>query len=309
MRKTKKQILGFLGLGVVVAMTAVAIALPSPRASAAGSMTDTITVRVVGETPDVSISGIESGSEFLDAEKDITVSYENVGSVKVVLEYTDTEGNVHETVLMDETTDFEPGQRDFHLDLRGPQYGYGDYVIKVTGTGNDGVKDEDAIEFTRIPFTAEIEEEKENGDQVVNLDYCPDDQPSTSEGEIEKFIVTVYDKDGNVVDSIGSIIVQSPEKTVTIPFGKNNVPDGEYTIEIVAVDSNGVELSKKYLTTKVGEEPIPVPDTSAPDTGRLFNNLNISQSDFLITGLMIFFLVGICGIVFISKRGKNSRRR
>ena len=48
-------------------------------------------------------------------------------------------------------------------------------------------------------------------------------------------------------------------------------------------------------------------DIVVPNTGGLFESLNISQSDYLITGLIIFFVVGVGGAIFIAK-SKNYKR-
>lgn len=311
MKKTQKQLLGFFGLGAVVAMTAVAIALPSPAANALSSVTDTIIVRVVGETPNVNVTGIESGSEFLDADKDVTVTYENVDHIVVTLKYTDLDENEHEVVLKDDYVNYVPGQEDLHLNLRGPEFGYGNYVLTVRGTGSDGVTDEDIIEFTRSPFTADLEEEEDSGKTYVDLDYSPDEEGEIDEGEIEKFIIEVYDKDGNLISPLSPIEVPSPEKQVELPFDDYDLESGKYTIKITAYDKNDKTLSIRYLYKDYDSgKDIPVPDTNAPDTGGLFKSLNISQSDFMITGLLIFFMVGIAGIVFVAKKDKkNSRRR
>lgn len=311
MKKTQKQLLGFFGLGAVVAMTAVAIALPSPAANALSGVTETLVVRVVGETPNVNVTGIESGSEFFSPDKDVTVTYENVDHIVVTLKYTDLDGVEHEVVLKDDYVDYAPGQEDFHLDLKGPQFGYGSYVLTVRGTGYDGVTDEDIIEFTRTPFTAELEEEEDSGKTYVDLDYVPDEEGEIDEGEIEKFVIEVYDKDGNLISPLSPIEVPSPEKQAELPFDEYDLESGKYTVKVTAYDKNGKALEVKYLYKDYNNgKEIPVPDTNAPDTGGLFKNLNISQSDFMITGLLIFFMVGIAGIVFVSKKDKkNSRRR
>ncbi len=311
MRKTQKQILGLFGLGVVIAMTAVAVALPGPKASAASTLTDHITVRVVGDVPDVNASGIEPGSEFVDSEQTIRITYENVRSVKAVLKRTDLDGNEHIIELVDELVDYEAGELVLNIDFSNPQYGYGDYVLTVTGDGLDGHTDEDIIEFSYQPFTAELEESDDSNDSYVDLDYTPDDGMGDGENSVTEFLVEIFDEDGNLISPLSPIAVPSPETRVEIPFDDYDLAPGRYTIKITAYNRNKGILSIKYLYKIIEDEgeDIPVPDTSAPDTGGLFKNLNISQADFLITGLSLFLVVGIGGIIFISKRDKKSSRR
>ena len=55
MKKTQKKVLGLLGLTTVGVMTAVAATMPGPVASAISNLTDTITVRVVSDAPNVDV--------------------------------------------------------------------------------------------------------------------------------------------------------------------------------------------------------------------------------------------------------------
>ena len=48
---------------------------------------------------------------------------------------------------------------------------------------------------------------------------------------------------------------------------------------------------------------------AVPNTGGLFGALNISKTDYLITGVIVFLLTGIFGAVFIAKRQKKISRR
>ena len=59
MKKTHKKILGLFGLVLVVAVTVFAAFLPAPKTQAVDTttVTDTISVRVVGSTPVVNLSG------------------------------------------------------------------------------------------------------------------------------------------------------------------------------------------------------------------------------------------------------------
>ena len=70
------------------------------------------------------------------------------------------------------------------------------------------------------------------------------------------------------------------------------------------------DVDLKYDTAGVpdtdGEGDKDKSDVDVPDTGGLFAGLNISKSDYLITGLAIFFLTGITGLFFIIRK-KNKR--
>ena len=298
MKKTQKRCFGVLGLSAVVVMTAVAFTLPGPEASAISTMTDTLNVRVLSETPNVDITGIESGAEFVIPRQSTRVTYEHVNTVKVTLEYTDLEGNTSSFVLKDEVVNYLPGQYDFDFNFDDPSYGYGKYLLTVVGEGEGGVKDQDIIEFTYLPFIATLNEQ--DNKTYVDLEY--DNDPTL--GNIKEFILNVYDQDGNLVNVLSPINVLAPEARVEVPFSNYDLASGKYTINIVAKDANGIIPYDQNMEKDVANVPVPSADT--PDTGGFFRNIGVSQSDFLISGLVVFFVVGISGIVIISRKSKKA---
>ena len=305
MKKTHKKILGFFGLGIVAAMTAVAVVLPSPGVSALSSVTDTVVIRVVGEAPDVGIDGVESGTVTINPDKTLSITYENVGRVRVQLTYKSLVDGT-ETVfdLADEMVDYNPGSFPLILDLSESQYGYGDYTVRVFGEGTSGT-DEDIVRFTYTPFDAELKEDEKNDKTDVDLEYI-DTETGSDEDRIGKFIIEVYDKGGKLVSPLSPITALPPATIVNLPFEKYDLEAGLYTIKITAYNRDDEELTVRYLVKEIKEgEVIPV-----PDTGRIMNNLNISKADFLVSGLIVFLAVGLGGILYINKRSKkNSRKR
>ena len=117
MKKTRKKVLGFLGLSVVVVMLGIALAIPNQRATATSTVTDTIQVRVVGSVPAVSISGIVDNAVYVNPERPFQVSYENVNTVTVSLKYTDLDGNTTDKILDEFVADYEPGIEDYVIDF------------------------------------------------------------------------------------------------------------------------------------------------------------------------------------------------
>ena len=118
MKKAEKQCLGFFGLSLVVAMTIVAANMPAPKASAVSTtVTDTITVRVVGSVPDVNIRGIVNDAIYVNPERNFSVDYENVETMVVSLEYTDLDGNVTTTVLDETAPDYSAGTETYKIRL------------------------------------------------------------------------------------------------------------------------------------------------------------------------------------------------
>ena len=189
------------------------------------------------------------------------------------------------------------------IDINASDYGYGDYIITVRGTGMDGVYDEEFVAFSYYPVYAEATEDDEVGGYVVDLEYSADDGSTEELGEVAEIVINVYDGNGNLVEGLSPITVTPPTNKVELPFDDYGLDSGTYTISISAYNRDGEELYKAF-EIKVDYEAIPV-----PDTGGLFQNLNISKTDYLVTGLLIFAVVGIGGIIFINKRSKRSARR
>lgn len=301
MKRTNKKLFGFLGLTAVAAITTFAVFLPTPEAQAAGSVTDYLTVRVVGPEADIEIIRPNDGADFVNPNQTIDYDYVGARKVTVTLEYPAPDGTVVTEVLkqMDDL-DYESGVDSINLNLNDPKYGYGRYVVKVACEGTDGVFKEDAIEFTYVPVTAEAEQSTEKEGEVnVDLNY-----DETNEN-IDTIVINVYDEDGNLIEGLSPVIVQSPNKTVALDFMSYGLEPGTYIITATACDKNGNPLYEPYVT-KVNYA---VPEKAVPNTGSVFQNANISKTDYLITGLIVFGLVAMAGTVTILKHNRQDSKQ
>ena len=298
MKKTPKKVLGTLGLLVVAATTVFAAFLPLPSASAADtSVVDTITVRVIGNTPSVNITDPGSDEAIAHAQQSISYNYENVDKVTAVLEYTDRDGNPHRDVLGEYpiTEDYGTGVLDLNLS----SYDYGDYVLKLIGEGRNGLEYEDAITLYYYPVTTEIEYNEETNDTFAILDYDLTDE------DIDTLVLEIYDENGNLMSPLSPIRVKRGTTRVELPLEEYNTPEGKYTIRTTAYDASGTALYRPF--DMILNYTIHVPSPDVPNTGAMtFGNLNISKTDYLITGLMVFSIVGVGGIYYITHN--NSKR-
>ena len=302
MKKTKKRVLGLLGLILVAITTIFAAFLPTPEASATDTttVTDTITVRVVGDTPDVAITSpiVESGERliFVIPDQDLSFIWSNTEYVAITVHYTNKDGETRDTQIYSlHDPKYQPGDLTYLIDFLGSEYGYGEYRVDIEGVGFGGVTDEDSVEFSFYPVYGETFEGEENGLIYLDLHY------DTESENIETIKVNIYDENGNLVSEMSPITVQSPNTEVELPFAENNMPTGNYRIEIVAYDEDGEVLYLPYYTNAY-YKAIPVPDTGAPSI-----ILNISKTDYLVTGLIIFLLLAIFGIIFVAKGRSNKK--
>ena len=303
MKKTKKRVLGLLGLVLVIITTIFAAFLPGPEASAEGgitSVTDTISVRVVGSVPDVLNVKPINGSVFIYPDQDLSFDYENVEYLTITIRYTDKDDVEHIIPLLEKDdpesfVGYIPGSYSTPLDLLAEDYGYGEYRVEIVGIGFNDVKDFETVEFALYPVVGEANE-ADDGKVYLDLQY------DTENENINTIGINIYDENGNLVNVLSPITVNTPDMRVELPFAENNLPTENYRIEITAYNVEGDALYKPYITYYY-YEMIPV-----PNTGALFSNLNISRTDYLVTGLIIFFLAAILGIVFIVKGRSNKSR-
>ncbi|MBR3138039.1 hypothetical protein IKG41_01695 [Candidatus Saccharibacteria bacterium] len=298
MKRIHKRILGLCGLALVVAVTIFAAFLPTPETQAIStSVTDTIVVRVIGTKPNIYFTSPGNDYDFLDPNQSFTYNYEHIKEAEFILEYIDEEGHVHTYPLGTRTIpEAEQDQGTGTLNINFEDYGnnYGDYNVKIIGTGVDGDAYENVIAITYWPITGTVEEIEDTGDADVSLDYLANND------EITEIIINVYDENHNLIDVLSPIKVRVPSRKAVIPFSDTNLPKGNYIITITGIGNDGQPLHEPYPMNYY-YEPIEVPSTDVPDTGSFFATTNISENDYLITGLLVFGIVGICGIFFIAK--------
>ncbi len=289
MRRVRRNVLGLLGLFLVVAVTFFAANLPNPSATATSSVTDTVIVRVVGKTPDVNINAPENGQAFVDPNCEIKIDYANVGTVTVELTYTDTSGVEHPPIMIATLNpDYEPGDETIPLNL--DDYGHGEFLLKLTGIGKDGVKDTEMIRFSYTSIYTTLEEDPVTGRVYLNL-YYPDSL-------VDKLDVYIYLGDELIVPP-SPIRVNSPTHRIELNF--DGFKTGDYRIKTVAYARGtgeiiGDDFEDYYYETAV-----------VPDTGGFFRSGNISREDFIITGLIAFAAFGGIAIWIIAKGRKNNR--
>ncbi len=315
MKKTHKKILGFLGLGAVVATTVFAAGLPGPEALAANTITDTIKVTVEGDTPDVNLSGITNNKITVSPEIPFTVDYSGVNTVEVYVTRTDEHGTETEKLVDVIDAEYRTDSRDYNLPFNDTDngYGYGKYVITVLGAGA-GEGDEDSVVFYYYPAIVK-NIGTEEGIVTVDVIYDPinlrrdDDNPDG----IDHIVVEFCDENGNPIEGLDPKTINpapgSSKGSVDADFGKLNLPHGTYTIKLTSYDKDGNVIYKTlvYQFNYDGSghvEPIPV-----PDTGQFMGGLNISRIDYLVTGLIVFGIAGVGGILIITRKDKKNLSR
>ncbi len=291
MRKTQKRIFGFFGLLIVAMMTIIATMIPSPGASA-NSVTDTIIVRVVGNVTNAKFQKPSGNVITTDDGTNYIFNYENASAVRLALSYTNKE---NATVDLE---DYElypdlgnvAGTKDENLNVRARGFSYGRYILSLYATGPEGSELlYDSISIEYIPVIAEAEQNEDNG--LVDLDLS-----SYDDEDVE--IVEIY-LDGELIKTVPK---DKFDEVATIDLGDKE--SGEYTFDVIAKNADGDILYSPYKVT-FDYDATGIPDTDVPDTGYFFQNLNISREDYLITGLIVFFVFGIVAFSIVAKGSKR----
>lgn len=298
MEKTRKRILGFICLVATIIVTIIAANIPSANTSAAGTNTS-ITLRVVGPIPDVSITDspesiIESTIPIvIDPAQSITFTCENVDPVNAGIIYTpfgdDGTGVIAEQIFTS-LENYLPCEHILPLDL--DEYGYGNFIITVQGDGDAGF-DEDSVTFDYSALVIDAEQENPGENPIVQLYY--DDEV------VDKIILTVYDKDGNIVPGLEAIEVESGTHEVELPFLENDVEGGNYIVKATPYDEDG-----NIVPNKAQDDLLYIaPDLEIPNTGGPLGMLNLSRTDYLATGVIVFVSAAAFGLFFLKKSKKN----
>jgi hypothetical protein len=126
--------------------------------------------------------------------------------------------------------------------------------------------------------------------------------------DIDTLVIDVYDEKGNLMTPLSPIKVKRGTTVVELPLEEYNTPEGKYTIRTTAYDAEGVALYKPYdmiLNYTIHRTSPDVPNTGA----MTFGKLNISKTDYLVTGLIIFSIVGVGGIYLITHNKRSRKKR
>ncbi len=303
MKKQTKRVFGLCGLAVVGVTTAIAASLPAPITAATDgnmSSTDTVIVRVVSDKADVNVGGVENGSVVISPSQKLIVDYsDGVKMLSAKLIYTDINGNTDTYNFETKDVDYHSGVWELPVDLTslvgegGIRFGYGHYKFVAEGTGHSGVPDTDALEFDYVAAIGGFGGEDDDYNVIVNIE---------SDGKYPTEL-KVYDKDNNPIACVSTTVPAGTTQTI-LPFADCGMMSGEYKIVLSSIGPGGNVISTyAFMIDYIAPGELPV-----PNTGSITAGLNISRTDYLITGLIIFGIIAVLGIVAIVRRRKSSKK-
>lgn len=180
------------------------------------------------------------------------------------------------------------------IKIHSSDYGYGKYSISARVVGYDGVYDEDTVVFYYLPIDASYSINPITGEYEVKIVSAGDDVASAD----------IY-----LENTLLGTLTHAEFANGKVSFSLAGKPSGKYTVMIVAKDAAGNMIHVPFTLT-IEYNAAVVPDAGAPDTGGLFQNLNISREDYLTTGLIMFFVLGVVGFGIVARgRRDNSKKR
>lgn len=298
MQKSKKKLLGLLGLAVVLAMTVFAYFLPANGAYAEGpsdSHTDVIRVTVYDQYPSIKIDSPATDYISTSPELEIAFTYENSTYVDFVLSYEqldadgnpvlDGEGNpvIIEVPLprfnpdpsrLDPTFNYDSDSNTITVNLFNPNpetgaeaLGYGHYILTATSASPIGPSLGDSIEFDYVPVQLVQTGSAANTNNPI-VDVIYDDGVAMVE-------LMPVDKNGNPLFDEPIVVEIEPDEngdykagsqTLTLPFTEGGFATGDYNILVTAYSADVTPGEIDPETGEQGEDIIGYIVISSPRT-------------------------------------------
>ena len=110
--------------------------------------------------------------------------------------------------------------------------------------------------------------------------------------------IDFYDENDNLITSLSPIQVVAPTDKVILPMEEKDLPTGIYKVEAIAYNAEGEMIYQPFWTQFYYEK------IEVPDTGSFFGQFNITKTDHLLTGLIIFVAVVAGGVLIIMKTSR-----
>ena len=200
------------------------------------------------------------------------------------------------------------GVTQFDLDLNS-YGGWGRYKFTSVITSSEGRVAEDYTNFSFVSINiVEDKVEVQDGKIRFTTDYA---------ATVKIIDYEIYDNDGKVVATIPGYVTKKPETggsdIIVINVEDFGLKTGNYIVKAIAYDTTdrsggivGTDTVKFYYTAPDAPNVPDTPDApNVPDTGALLSALNISKSDFLITGVLGFTIISIIALFVIRRANKR----
>jgi hypothetical protein len=302
--KTKKSVLGFIGLFLVAIITTIAYQMPLPEVEAADAASIEITAKVPEISSDIKITNPVDGSTVTSSTGNIVVEYQNITSGTVYLR--DSAGNI---ILSAPVTIDASGTATIPYTLPG----YGRYTVEFKADNTNGKP----IMASPVTFTYNS---ITTGEECTTSDCSglPKEDPENPvitvcyDQNVDHLTIIVRNSAGNVIHTEDVQITAEDRakgncKDIEIHLNRSVfecIPNDTYTVEVIAKDRAGNKLgSSIFLTVRYAcSEEIDVPKTGLIS----FGSLSLSRSDLVVFGVGIIALTSLAFIYFKRKKAAKN---
>lgn len=321
----KKSIIGALGIAGLTLLGSLALTNQT-YAQEATSSEVTVQVTVLPNGQSVAIKSPTSDSKVLENQVPLNIDFTKSKTIEYEIKLTDKDGTT--TTLTNQTVDVSnagaanSGSKKIPLDMQQLTNGvFGKVSIKVTVDGK--AETADTVEFNYVPVVVEKTQTNSRGYTGFRIAHA---------GGVAKVKVVLKDKAGH---KVGDKEIEITDPTAMTNGGtielnsediNNKLDNGDYTLEVVALNGAGDDLEKPELANfkfTGKDEPAKPEDKPAtpgknggkktpavPNTGgSVFAGMNLSSSDFLASGIAVFAFLSLLAVVFLKKGKKSGYRR
>ncbi len=307
MQRRKKQLLGAVGLAGVMAMTAIACSMPAPDASAQSGET---TITVVVENNEVLSTQIISPKDTEMYQTNvipIRTVYQGATELVHSLSCRTADGStVNKVIDTLQLGSRSSGTREFEYAIDTSELGVqADCVLTATAKGPDNGSVTDQVSFRYRSLVVEIKDEvDENRNPLVHIDVSDD---------VYVLTIQVYDEHGNpvFVDKDGKpkaiqverdqFDLENMSYELYLPMSEYGAKAGKYSLAVVAYGEDRKTVISMNLNTFEYKPETP----EVPGTGSVFDDLNISRMDYLLTGLIAFGAVAGFAIYLMLRKSRH----
>ena len=321
----KKSIIGALGIAGLTLLGGLALTNQT-YAQEATSSEVTVQVTVLPNGQSVAIKSPTSDSKVLENQVPLNIDFTKSKTIEYEIKLTDKDGTT--TTIANETVDVSnagaanSGSKKIPLDMQQLTNGvFGKVSIKVTVDGK--AETADTVEFNYVPVVVEKTQTNSRGYTGFRIAHA---------GGVAKVKVVLKDKAGHKVGDkeieITDPVAMTNGGTIELNSEdiNNKLDNGDYTLEVVALNGAGDDLEKPELANfkfTGKDEPAKPEDKPAtpgknggkktpavPNTGgSVFAGMNLSSSDFLASGIAVFAFLSLLAVVFLKKGKKSGYRR
>ena len=307
MKRQRKNFVGIIGLFAVAAMTAFAynIPIPSVNAESAGATTS-ITVNVVNERiPTMTIVDPSDGDVVADPAVDVRFTFTNADSFVFHIKNNRTGDTYDINEPLDPSIDpaVASGTQVKALNLE--DYGtYGDsFTITVSTVGVSNFAEDSVTISLKSVVVEQVDPDDPSNPEDDPVIEIKDKMPGVCSVSIQTYKLPAGNPlfDPAIVQNVESLTAR-----IVLPFDDALAESGQYRIEVTPLTctdpSNPDDEPQPTGTPESIIINYTTPETPAvPNTGLMFAGLNISQSDYIITGLVIFFIISGGVLIYLKK--------